>query len=391
MKIDKSNAHHWALLLAQTFNASLAVIFRLLARKPKPPVVILYGHQFSGNLKAIYSQWAKATAADFTCYFLSLDPKSSKKLEAAGINILRCHSPTDMLKVATAEIMITDHGLHAMKILKVFSDIRFIDVWHGIPFKGFPPEEFAVQHTYDEVWVSSSFLRKLYINKLGFPESIVKPLGYARVDKLFSEAMPETSFKTKHKIPKNRLIVTYAPTWEHEDKHRSQMPFGSSADTFFQSLNTTCEECDATLVVRSHLNTHINPEDFPNIIFCSMKDFPDTESILQETDVLLCDWSSIAFDFLALKRPTIFLDVEPPFKAGHTLGPEHRFGYIVSDVQALTEKLQITLKEPERYHTDQREIYEKVLQAVYDDNTDGKVAQRQVDRIRGMLTEIKTA
>jgi CDP-glycerol glycerophosphotransferase (TagB/SpsB family) len=63
-------------------------------------------------------------------------------------------------------------------------------------------------------------------------------------------------------------------------------------------------------VIRSHLNARIREREFDNVLYCPMKTFPDTAGLLQETDLLACDWSSIAFDYLALHRPAIFVDAK---------------------------------------------------------------------------------
>ncbi len=132
------------------------------------------------------------------------------------------------------------------------------------------------------------------------------------------------------------------------------------------------------LVIRSHLNASISTRIFDNVRYCSMKDFPDTEVLLLQTDVLICDWSSIAFDYLALDRPTIFLDVEPPFKNGFSLGKEYRFGKVVSDLDSLGETLERILQCPQSYTSEQGNIHRAIISAVYGQNTDGNVAEKQL-------------
>jgi CDP-glycerol glycerophosphotransferase len=149
MKIDRSNARHWLLLALQRFYTLIAIVLRPMSRKPAKPVVLLYGHQLSGNLKALYEEWSNAFRDKLTLYYLSLDPDYAAQLSSNGVSVLRCNRFRDMLYLTRASAMVTDHGLHAMSPLLQFTDIKFIDVWHGIPFKGFVPKEFRVQHRYD--------------------------------------------------------------------------------------------------------------------------------------------------------------------------------------------------------------------------------------------------
>ncbi len=155
MKVDKRNPYHWLLLMQQGLYTLLASCTRYLWPRRGKPVVVLYGHQLSGNLKALYDEWNLTRRQNFECYFLSLDPRYSKDLRKDGIQVLQCCRLGDMLLVGRASAIITDHGLHAMRSFLTLTDIYFIDVWHGIPYKGFTSENFRVQHRYREIWVSS--------------------------------------------------------------------------------------------------------------------------------------------------------------------------------------------------------------------------------------------
>lgn len=381
MKIDKRKPRHWLLLLRQGVYSLLAAAYRLMTPAPARPRVILYGHQLSGNLKALYEEWQRHFAQEYDCYFLSLDPDYSDLLEAEGVNVLRCGRLGDMLRAGASFAFITDHGLHAMSVLLRLTDIRFIDVWHGIPYKGFTPDTFRVQHRYDEAWVSSPLLKEVYTEQFGFPASSVRELGYARVDKLFRGDPANPSFRRRIGLADDVRIVLYAPTWKQEDVGRDLFPFGQSQDAFLTVLNDVCGARNTLLVVRSHLNARISARELDNVRYCSMKDFPDTESLLQETDVLICDWSSISFDYLALDRPAIFLEVDPPFANGFSLGPEYRFGYIAQDMDQLHAQLAEILDDPAVYGANQAGTHKRITEAAYGRNIDGQSALRQWQRL----------
>ena len=385
MKIDKRNVTHWLLLLQQGLFTLLAIANRYLTGVPQKPTVVLYGHQLSGNLKALYDEWERHHKSEFDCYFLSLDPAYGPLLESTGINVLHCSKLNDMLAVGRASAIITDHGLHAMSPLIRFTAIHFIDVWHGIPYKGFTPDDFRVQRTYDETWVSSPLLKKIYVEKFGFSPEQVQVLGYARTDKLFRRDPPETDLRAQLEIPDEHKIVLYAPTWQQDDTGRELFPFGESQDTFLEALNTVCATHGCTLLVRSHLNARISQKTYPHVAYCSMKDFADTEDLLLQTDILICDWSSIAFDFLALDRPALFLDVSPPFSNGFSLGPKYRFGKIAKTLSTLCIFLQEAMDNGEGYSNEQSVVHGRIKSAVYGENTDGNAAGRQLEHLRDII------
>ena len=165
-------------------------------------------------------------------------------------------------------------------------------------------------------------------------------------------------------------------------KRENYFPFGESEKAFMSALNDICEKNHAKLIIRSHLNASIDEEHFPNVIYCPQKTFSNTEDLLLVSDILICDWSSIAFDFLATGRPTIFLDVPPPFSKGFSLGKEYRFGEVVKTIDDLTHKLSQYLSTPEIYTKEHGDICEKVKEDVYGENQDGRVVKRQLTRLR---------
>ena len=102
--------------------------------------------------------------------------------------------------------------------------------------------------------------------------------------------------------------------------------------------------------------------------------------------VLICDWSSIAFDYLILDKPTLFLDVEPPFRNGFTLGREYRFGRVVGDMASLCGALRAVLEDQESYLRDHRALHARTKAEVYGGNTDGLVSKRQLERLVDLTT-----
>jgi CDP-glycerol glycerophosphotransferase len=369
------------LLAQQGLYTWIAIGARYLSRRPSKPVVVLYGHQLSGNLKALFHEWERNHRDKFDCYVLCLDPSYAQQLRQMDIPVLQCNRLRHMVRVGRGSAIITDHGLHAMGAFLRFTSILFIDVWHGIPFKGFTPDDFRLQHRYDEVWVSSPLLKEIYERKFGFKPEIVKALGYARTDKLFLRQPPDTLFREMACIPAGHKVVLYAPTWQQDDRGRGLFPFGESQDEFVDRVCEICEKHMATLVIRSHLNATIASRTFEHVRYCSMKEFPDAEELLKDTDILICDWSSIAFDYLALDRPAIFLEVDPPFKHGFSLGREYRFGKIAANMEMLSESLFLALENPDMYTVEQGNHHREITAAVYGQNVDGNVTSRQLARL----------
>ena len=390
MKIEKDNPHHWLLLALFGTNVALAVLMRPFTRR-KPGTqkrVILYGHKLSGNLLAIQRQLSAVHAGEIEPIFLTMDPAYCGRLVAEGGPACLATSPACAWLLARADAIISDHGLHAMQPLLSLSNLKFFDVWHGIPFKGFDADDFRVQHRYDETWVASPLLAELYTRRFGFDPAKITVTGYARTDPLVEphETPAEIRRRLGLQHTEGQRLVLFAPTWKQDARHRSLFPFGSDGQEFLERLTDVCRRNGALLLFRAHLNAK-DPVPLPadGVIPIPFADYPDTEAILQISDALICDWSSIAFDYLLLDRPTLFLDVEPPFRKGFSLGPEYRFGPVIKDLPELLRELERSLADPEGYRAEYGAHHAAIREQVYGSYADGRSAERCVQRLARSL------
>ena len=390
MKIDKTNPAHWLLLTLFGVNVVAALLWRPFRKRsrPGPRTVVLYGHKLSGNLLAIYRRLREAHRDEFRPVFLTMDSAYRRRLRAAGDEVCLATIPACARLLVSADTIVSDHGLHAMQPLLSLSDLKFFDVWHGIPFKGFDADDFRVQHRCDETWVTSPLLAELYTRRFGFDPAKVIVTGYARTDPLVEPH--ETSAEIRHRLglqhTEGQRLVLFAPTWKQDAQHRSLFPFGADGKEFLERLTEVCRRNGALLLFRAHLNAK-DPVPLPadGVIPIPFADYPDTEAILQISDALICDWSSIAFDYLLLDRPTLFLDVEPPFRKGFSLGPEYRFGPVIKDLPELLSELERSLADPEGYRAEYGARHAAIRKQVYGSYADGRSAERCVQRLARSL------
>ncbi|WP_019612193.1 CDP-glycerol glycerophosphotransferase family protein [Thioalkalivibrio sp. AKL7] len=390
MKIDKRKPSHWLYLSASAFNVLAAILIRPLlklrkAPSPPPPTILLYGHKLNGNLLALYNAFC-TRHPEMDVRFLTLDPLYQRELRSRGTRSTLLTAPAASLHLARAHAIISDHGLHTLQPLLALTDIRFFDVWHGIPFKGFDADDFRTQHRYDEVWVASPLHRELYTDRFGFDSKRVVATGYPRTDRLLQPESTPPEIRERLGLPVTGPLILFAPTWAQDDAGRAIYPFGHDEETFLEALTNVATHHNATILLRPHLNTRSRATaQHPHIRCLPSDKHPDTEEILLVSDVLICDWSSIAFDYLLLSRPTIFLDVPAPFRKGFSLGPEYRFGPIVHDLERLTQTLEEALATPDRYWRAHREQHTSTQHAVYRRHRDGKAADRCIERLQTYL------
>lgn len=385
MKIDRRNPRHWLYLIAFAANVLLALVLRPFMRG-RGEQVVLYGHKLNGNLLAIHNELCKRPGLAANVVHLSLDPNYARALRRDGVNVVCAVEPRTAIVLARTSVMITDHGLHVMEPLLWLTRIRFVDVWHGIPFKGFDAADFRVKHRYDEVWVASPLMAELYTRKFGFDPARVVVTGYARTDRLVRRDEDVSAIRQRLGIPLNGRVILFAPTWVQDDSGRSLYPFGLSEAEFLLILSKIAELHGATVLMRAHLNSGDQAADgLQRIVSVPQSRFPDTEAVLLASDVLICDWSSIAFDFLVLDRPTLFLDVPAPFAKGYSLGPEYRFGPVLSSAHGLNRWVDLCLINPRSYWLEYGEGHRKKRQAIYGGFDDGSAAERCLIRLEEMM------
>src|SRR3546814_11012987 len=75
-----------------------------------------------------------------------MDPAYYQQLRREGVPCVLAIAPSAIGWLATADAIVSDHGLHAMRFMLGTTDMKFFDVWHGIPFKGFDADDFRLQH-----------------------------------------------------------------------------------------------------------------------------------------------------------------------------------------------------------------------------------------------------
>jgi CDP-glycerol glycerophosphotransferase len=392
MKIDKRNPLHWCYLAASGLWVALAILLRpLVPARSGRKRVLLYGHKLGGNLLALYRYLGQNHADDIEVAFLALDPEYARQLSEQGEAVVHATSAHCLSWLATAEALVSDHGLHAMAPLVRFSSMKFVDVWHSIPFKGFDGDDFRVQHRYDEIWVASGSQRELWIDKYGFRPGIVHATGYARTDCLVRKDRDVGEILRGIGVDPVDCgkVILFAPTWQQDSSNRSLFPFGLEAEEFLGALSGLAGDLGATVLLRTHLNSGSSRQGgrFARVVHVPYASYPDTEAILLASDALVCDWSSIAFDYLLLDRPAFFLDVEMPFRKGFSLGPEYRYGMIVSGLDELIEGLRATMRDPGGYWQAHAGRHAEVKRSVYGEYADGRASARCSDRLLALVDQ----
>lgn len=116
--------------------------------------------------------------------------------------------------------------------------------------------------------------------------------------------------------------------------------------------------------------------------------YPDTEELLSEVDILVTDWSSLAYDFMVLDRPMIFIDTKPPFQGEDIIrrsNPAGRFGEVIKERDEFDKTIKRYLESPKAYLKKHKKSLEDMKRMAYGSKADGKATERYYKRLKALL------
>lgn len=370
---------------------------RVFPRKPKEQITF-FGHSLDGNLMA-FAQYLAKEHPGISLVAMTDTPQLYRQLKHGHAHlpvrkVVSSQAVSGLLEAAKSKAVLTSHGPIS---LKNWQDIPknkrplLVDVGHGIGYKGKIAKGYQKMLRYDHHFVSSE-LSKDFVARAGVSKEDISVLGYARTDKLvglkLSKKQRRDLLKSYDFSPnETRKIVLYAPTWD-EKEGNNIYPFGMSGDDFFKTMNDFAKKNDCLVIFRPHINTRweLSAQYSANLRLLSARDYPIAETLLQITDVLITDWSSIFAEYLALKRPVIFIDKEPSF--GTYIAPltlEDRPGAVVKTMDEFTVALAKALKDPQNYLKAHQKIIAATTSHAWSETLDGKSAERYFDTIQTLL------
>lgn len=302
------------------------------------PVVVMYGHSLSGNLGAFFDYVRSRSHLPYNVYYATIDEREYDRLSIRYANgILLATRVPDMKTALDAACVITSHGPGIFLLFRWLRPrARFVDVWHGVAFKNYVPEQFRLMRFYSACFVTSEHWKEIYRTCRGFRDDQIVVTGFARLDRFRHADEIAARVRRELKIPERGLVILYAPTWRKRGEG-GEVPFGLTDAEFLRRLDDLGRSLGATVVLRLHANSCLRFEsaEFPNILNVPQWEYPATNELLCATDALVTDWSSIAADFCALDRPIIFLDTPMPRDYGTGPLPMERGGIHVGDMDGL--------------------------------------------------------
>jgi len=161
-------------------------------------------------------------------------------------------------------------------------------------------------------WCSEKFNSAFNLASIHPDKNIILEYGYPRDDTLY-QTSPETieKLKEKLKLPKNKKIILYAPTWR-DDQYELGKGYTFDSKMDFTLLKEHLSD-NYIILFRAHyfVADNFNFEIYKNFIYDVSK-IEDINELYLVSDMLITDYSSVFFDYANLNRPILFYMYDLP-------------------------------------------------------------------------------
>lgn len=336
-----------------------------------------------------------------------------KRLEEEGFRLLNFNSEEHHIALLNADYLISSHAdEYVVNSLprKDYGDIlkyKFIFLQHGVTHNDLSKWlnskaiDLFIAATVDEF---NSLARSGTKYKFGLKE--VALTGFPRHDRLLQMSLNETE------EAKKKIVIM--PTWRNSlmgntvglgnerkvNEDFFESVYACSWKNFLHSadLKKLADNFNAEIIFYPHANIDLYLDGFNIPSYVTIRRFGDSEGMQKtfvETDILITDYSSVAFEVAYLKKPVIYyqFDRDEVFSGKHTFEKGY-FDYELDGFGPVCLKLEEVLSNLEQYlNNPDGEIwthYSKISERTFAFR-DGKCCERTFEAIKLLLQPVNIA
>ncbi|MGP5231264.1 CDP-glycerol glycerophosphotransferase family protein [Psychrobacter celer] len=284
-------------------------------------LVVKKNTEFSGNLRVCADLLLKYRRHKLYVYKdgdMPLDIQESLKNQ--GVKVLEPNLWSTFYHILTAGVFVLSHVPRDAHLSVKHKSRKVIGLWHGVAFKNIESQMLFVSDSkmelikqnaelYDLMTASSEADKNYIIKSFLVDDQIVKITGLPRYELLkqnypFDQLILSQRNRLSN-IKGNQRLLVYAPTF----RENAESAFNTITDEEWFLLSRLLEKNNAVLGLRPH--PYDNKEapnvtkEMRNIYWLSQEDFTETNVLLQLTNILIVDFSSIWIDYLLLDRPIV--------------------------------------------------------------------------------------
>lgn len=231
--------------------------------------------------------------------------------------ISACRTIKAYYYVRTAEKIMFTHTLNWVK--RRSKDQVYINLWHGCGFKANTSADSPIR--FDYCLVPGNIFIGTKSEFFQCPENKILPIGYPRYDVMLKKSDMGYKFIQHWKKNGQSKVIIWMPTFRMSSHvkltdntlhNMTDIPLLDSEE-IIKGLDKFCEEKNVVLLLKQH---HLEMKYMLHADLTNIKVIDDDllqnrnlrlYEILQYTDALLTDYSSVAVDYLLLDKPIGFI------------------------------------------------------------------------------------
>jgi len=202
-------------------------------------------------------------------------------------------------------------------------DVKYLQTWHGTPLKrlggdieevhmpGTNTEKYKINfynesQKWDYLVSPNAYSSEILSRAFWFDQTLLE-YGYPRNDILYTKNNPQdiADLKQKFKLPKNKKVILYAPTWR-DDEYYSKGNYSFELNLNLDQMQKELGD-EYVIILRMHylIASELDISDYEGFVY-DYSLYSDIGELYLVSDLLITDYSSVFFDYANLKRPILF-------------------------------------------------------------------------------------
>lgn len=292
-------------IIQHLYKSVMSCVFQLWGRFLKTDenlvlFVSFMGTKFNDSPKVIYEYMqAHPVYGKYRCVWAFERPNEYPQLDTVKIDSLAY-----FMLALKARYWVTNTNIERGLRFKKNKTI-YLNTWHGVALKKIgndcPGRKDYNFDTVDYLVVSGDYDEKIFRSAFNAKNSSYLKCGMPRNEQLWlSEDFDKAAAREKLGIPVDKKVILYAPTWrESANGGRS---YEIKPPIHFEKWRRELGDEYIVLFRAHHLTTKILGLEYDEFLR-NMSDYPDVNELMIAADMLITDYSAIAFDYSILCRP----------------------------------------------------------------------------------------
>lgn len=297
----------------------MRLMFRLLKRLPADDGLVLFesgvGRQYADSPRYVYEELVRRGSPLRKVWAYS----GRLPVVDEHTTVVNRLSPAYYYHLARARYWVSNQSFPHYVTRR--PDGVYVQTWHGTPLKrmlhdldevhgrdsGYVDRATAAARQWSVLVSPSPFATAVMRSAFRYEGEVLEQ-GYPRNDLFHREDRDELAARVRRRlgVPQDAKVVLYAPTFRDDQVSASgrftfELPF---------DLETLCAGLgdDTVLLLRMHVLVRGRmrvPEHLRHRVL-DVSGYPEIQELYLASDVLVTDYSSVFFDFAALRRPIVF-------------------------------------------------------------------------------------